>query len=344
MLLDPSPFGTVDGRLVYLYTLTNEVGNVVKITDYGGIIVSLLVKDSKGDLGDVVLGFDSVDGYVQNSGPYLGALIGRYANRIKNGEFSLDDKKYSVPVNNGPNSLHGGIKGFDKKIWQVKVINNQTIELYYHSKDGEEGYPGTLDVKVTYTLSKESPTFTIDYVATTDSKTVLNLTNHTYFNLSAGQSSDILDHKIQLNAKRYTPVDATSIPLGQLADVKGTDFDFTDLTRIGDRIDNVDSGGYDHNFEIQNQDGKLAQCAKVVDPKSGRILNVRTTQPGVQFYAGNYLNGEDGKNSTKYVKRYGFCLETQHFPDSPNQPHFPPATLSQGEQYHHTTVFDFSNE
>jgi len=340
----PVSFGKVEGGEAKLYTLSNSIGNVVKITDYGGIIVSLLAKDAKGEFGDVVLGFDSAEGYVKNPGPYIGALIGRYANRIKKGEFTLDGNKYTVPINNGPNSLHGGIKGFDKKIWQVKQVDDQSLELTCHSADGEEGYPGALDVKVTYTLSKDSQALTIVYDATTDSKTVLNLTNHSYFNLSAGQSKDILDHKIQINAERYTPVDSNSIPLGHLAEVKGTDYDFTNMTRIGDRIDNVDSGGYDHNYEVANHDGRLKQCAKVFDPKSGRTLTVKTTNPGVQFYAGNYLNGEQGKEGVKYTKRYGFCLETQHFPDSPNNPSFPSTTLSKGERYYHTTVFEFSNE
>jgi aldose 1-epimerase len=343
---------TADGKPVVLYLLKNKNGVEVAITTYGGAVVSLKVPDRNGKLGDVVLGYDSLEGY-ENDKAYLGAIVGRYANRIAHAQFTLDGKAYTLAKNNGENSLHGGIKGFNKKVWTANEIpakNGQALELTYLSKDGEEGFPGNLHVRVVYTLA-DSNELKIEYTATTDKKTVVNLTNHSYFNLlGVGLGSgDILGHVLMIEADKFTPVDSSLIPTGELRDVAGTPFDFRKPTAIGARIDSDDEqiklgGGYDHNFVLRRKAGDpISLAARVVEPASGRILEVWTTEPGVQFYTGNFLDGSaHGKGGVAYAKRSAFCLETQHFPDSPNQPKFPSVVLSPGEHYHTTTIYKFS--
>jgi aldose 1-epimerase len=338
------PFGkTKDGIAVELYTLTNGNGMTVKISNYGGIVTSIVTLDKEGKPGDVVLGFDNLENYL-NPHPYLGALIGRYGNRIAKGRFTLEGKSYTLATNNGPNHLHGGLKGFDKVIWEaeeVRTDNGVGLRLTYTSPDGEEGYPGNLTAIVTYTLTDDNG-LRIDYDARTDQTTHVNLTNHSYFNLAAGNAENALNHEIAIFADRYTQVDDTLIPTGELPEVKGTPMDFTQAMAIGARIDQV-AGGYDHNYVLNNEDESLALAATVYEPTSGRYLEVYTTQPGVQFYSGNFLDGSlTGKGEKAYVKHYGFCLETQHFPDSPNQPHFPSTLLEPGQIYYHTTIYRFS--
>jgi aldose 1-epimerase len=343
---------TPDGEAVDLYTLTNKNGVEAAITNYGGSVVSLKVPDRDGKPGDVVLGFDSVDGYVSNTS-YLGALIGRYGNRIGHAEFKLDGKTYTLAKNNGENTLHGGTKGFNKAVWTVKEIpanDGQALELTYLSKDGEEGFPGNLHVRVIYTLTDENA-LKIDYYATTDKDTVVNLTNHSYFNLSGPGSGDILGHIMMIEADKFTPVDSGLIPTGELRDVAGTPFDFRKPTEIGARINSDDEqiklgGGYDHNFVLRKKPGEaISLAARVTEPKTGRVMEVWTTQPGVQFYTGNFLDGSlHGKGGISYTKRSAFCLETQHFPDSPNKPKFPSTELKPGERYHTTTIYKFSTE
>lgn len=340
---------TTDGTEVQLYTLTNAHGLQAKITNYGGTLTSLLVPDKSGKLGDIVLGFDNVSGYQSpeyvKSGPYFGALIGRYGNRIKGGKFTLDGKQYTLATNNGANHLHGGIKGFDKVVWQAQPGNSadgQNLTLTYTSKDGEEGYPGNLQIQVVYTLTNDDA-LRIDYSATTDKATPVNLTNHSYFNLNHGTTKDVLSHQVTLNADRYTVVDAGLIPTGELRPVKGTPFDFTTPHTIGERIAQVE-GGYDHNWVLKasGNAGGLHEAAMVYEPTSGRTMTISTDQPGVQFYTGNFLDGTlTGKGGTQYVKNGGFCLETQHFPDSPNQPKFPNTILKPGETMRSTTVHQF---
>ncbi|RPD44701.1 galactose mutarotase [Hymenobacter sediminis] len=337
---------TQDGTEVQLYTLTNAHGLKVGITNYGGTITSLLVPDKSGKLGDVVLGFDNVSGYQSpeflKSGPYFGALIGRYGNRIKGGKFTLDGKEYTLAKNNGENTLHGGKKGFDKVVWQAQPGTSpegQTLTLTYLSKDGEEGYPGNLNVKVVYTLTPDDA-LRIDYSATTDKATPVNLTNHAYFNLGLGQTKDILGHEVTIAADRYNVVDAGLIPTGELRPVKGTPFDFTTPHTIGERIGQV-PGGYDHNW-ILNQASGLHTAATVYEPTTGRTMTVQTTEPGLQFYTGNFLDGTlKGKGGTVYGKHAGFCMETQHFPDSPNQPKFPTTILKPGQTLQSTTTYTF---
>ena len=342
-----APFGkTSDGTEARLFTLTNAHGMVVTISTYGGTITGIRVPDKNGKMGDVVLGFDQLSGYLSpafvKSGPYFGALIGRYGNRIKGGKFTLEGKPYTLATNNAPNSLHGGKVGFDKKIWTAtpaRSTDGQSLTLHYVSKDGEEGYPGTLDVTVVYTLT-DANGLRLDYTATTDKATVLNLTNHAYFNLALGQSKDVLAHEVTLPADRYTVVDATLIPTGELRPVKDTPFDFTAPHAIGERIAQV-PGGYDHNWVLNQATGQHP-AATVYDPASGRTLTVTTDQPGVQFYTGNFLDGTlTGHNGTVYGQHAGFCLETQHFPDSPNQPKFPSTELKPGQTYHTATTYTF---
>jgi aldose 1-epimerase len=346
-----SSFGkTPDGEQVDLYLLTNKNGVEAAISTYGGALVSLKVPGRNGKLGDVVLGYDSVDGYV-NDKSYFGAIIGRYGNRIGHAQFTLDGKTYTLAKNNGENTLHGGIKGFNKAVWTAKEIpakNGQALELTYLSKDGEEGFPGNLQVRVIYTLT-DSNELKIDYSATTDKKTVVNLTNHSYFNLAGPGSGDILGHTLMMEADKFTPVDSGLIPTGELRDVTGTPFDFRKPTAIGARIDAHDEqiklgGGYDHNFVLRRKVGDpISLAARVVEPKTGRVMEVWTTEPGVQFYTGNFLDGSaSGKGGISYTKRSAFCLETQHFPDSPNQLKFPSVVLSPGGQYHTTTIYKFS--
>ena len=345
MSIEKSPFGkTADGAKVSLYTLKNAGGGSVQVTDYGGIVVSINVPDREGKVADVTLGFDSLEGYLAGH-PYFGCITGRYANRIAKGKFTLDGKEYSLAVNNGPNHLHGGEAGFDKKLWKANTENGRLV-LTYTSADGEEGYPGKLDCKVTYSWTDDNE-LRIDYAATTDKETVINLTNHAYFNLKGEGSGDILKHQAQFNCSHYTPVDETSIPTGEVRPVKGTPFDFTEPHAIGERIDEDNEQlkfgkGYDHNFVIDSsENGKLVHACTVTDPDSGRVLEVHTDQPGVQFYTGNFLNGAKGKGGKPYGMRHGFCLETQVFPDSPNRAHFPSPVLQPGEEYEHTCVYKF---
>jgi aldose 1-epimerase len=341
------PFGTVDGRAITLYTLTNSHGMEVRAMNYGGIIVSIRVPDRSGQFADIVLGHETLEGYRPNP-PYFGAIVGRYANRIAQGTFKLDGETYTLPKNDGPNTLHGGTRGFDKAVWDAEPLKGETgVAFSYFSKDGEEGFPGNVRVKVTYTLTNANA-LEIDYEATTDKATPINLSQHSYFNLKGEGNGDILDHEIMINADRFTPVDKNLIPTGELRPVKGTPFDFTTPTRIGARIDDnydqlVLGHGYDHNFVIHRTGGGLVLAARVYEPTTGRTLEVSTTQPGVQFYTGNFLDGTiTGKNGQVYKHRYGFCLETQHFPDSPNHPSFPNTILKPGETFREKTVFKFS--
>jgi len=348
-----APFGTTsDGEAVEVYTLTNANGVEVRAITYGGIIVSLRVPDKDGQLGDVVLGYDTLDGYLTNNSPYLGALIGRFGNRIGKGTFTLDEQTYSLAVNNGPNHLHGGLKGFDKVVWQAESFDDEEgvgVVFTYTSADGEEGYPGTLSVRVTYTLTGQDALI-VAYHATTDKATPINLTQHTYFNLAGPGTKDILGHQLTLHADRFTPVDSTMIPTGELRNVAGTPFDFTQPTAIGARIDQQEeqliwAGGYDHNFVLNPGTDSLALAARVYEPTTGRVLEIHTTEPGVQFYTGNFLDGSiTGKGGHVYEHRYGFCLETQHYPDSPNQPNFPTTILRPGSAYRSRTVFSFAVE
>lgn len=343
-------WGSLDsGEQIDLYTLRNSKGMEAAITNYGGRLVRLKTPDRDGKVEDVVLGFDTLDGYVQKN-PYFGALVGRYANRIANGQFTLDGKTYHLARNNGENALHGGLKGFDKVAWSAKEVTGSggpALELTYVSKDGEEGYPGTLTATVRYTLTDDNE-LRIDYDATTDKDTVVNLTNHSYFDLTGQLAGDILKHRVTINADRFTPVNANLIPTGELRSVEGTPFDFRKPVAIGARIDEKDQqlqygAGYDHNYVLNLTGNGPTLAARVEDPKSGRVLEVLTTQPGMQFYTGNHLDGSvKGKGGTVYGFRSGFCVETQHFPDSPNQPKFPSTELKPGERYREVTIFRFS--
>lgn len=341
---------TPEGQSVDLYTLTNKKGVEVAITNYGGAVVSVKVPDRNGKIADVVLGYDSLDGYVSDKA-YFGAIIGRYGNRIAHGEFSLDGVTYKLAKNNGDNSLHGGTRGFNKAVWEAKEMASKegpALQLNYLSKDGEESYPGNLKVQVVYTLT-DSDQLKIEYSATTDKKTVVNLTNHSYFNLAGQGNGDILGHVLMIQAERFTPVDAGLIPTGELRRVAGTPFDFRSKTAIGARINADDEQlklgkGYDHNWVLKG-DGSLGLAARAVEPNSGRVLEVWTTEPGVQFYSGNFLDGTArGKGGKAYEFRSGFCLETQHYPDSPNHPEFPSTVLSPGQRYHSVTIYKFSVE
>jgi len=337
-------FGTTpDGTTVQLYTLRNRRGATATITNYGGILVSLRVPDRAGNLGDVVLGFDSLADYTQQN-PYFGALIGRYGNRIAKGRFTLDGREYKLAVNNGPNTLHGGVQGFNRRVWAATPGTSPagpTLTLTYNSPDGEEGYPGNLRAQVVYTLTTDNA-LRLAYTATTDQATVVNLTNHSYFNLNYGQSKDILAHELTLDADRYTVVDNTLIPTGELRPVHGTPFDFTTPHTVGERLAQV-PGGYDHNWVLADQPrGRLEEAATLYEPVSGRTLAVFTDQPGVQFYSGNFLKGNlRGKGGVVYGPHYGLALETQHFPDSPNQPQFPGTVLRPGETFHSVTEYRF---
>jgi aldose 1-epimerase len=341
------PFGKLpDGTPVEIFTLSDGAFEA-RITNYGGVVVSLKSPDRNGKSADIVLGFDNVDGYYANfNGPsdaFFGALIGRYANRIAQGSFTLEGKKYSLPLNNGANTLHGGPHGFNNVVWNAKTISNG-VELRYLSKDGEAGFPGNLTAIVRYTLVKGD--LRIEYTATTDKATVVNLTNHSYFNLTG--SGDILGHQLTLHASRFTPVDSGLIPTGELKSVEGTPFDFRQAHTVGERINANDDQlhlghGYDHNWVLDGGGAKLVEAAEVYDPVSGRVLKVLTDQPGIQFYSGNFLDGSvKGKGGKPYQQHAALCLETQHFPDSPNHPDFPSAKLKAGEHYHTVTVFSFS--
>jgi len=342
-----TPFGTTPaGEAVELITLTNSHGVELRAMTYGAIIVSLKVPDRSGTIGDVVLGYDSLAGYVKSS-PYFGAVVGRYANRIAKGKFKLDATTYTLAVNNGPNALHGGLKGFDKVVWQADAAHTaqgNRVTFRYVSKDGEEGYPGTLAASVSYTLT-DANEVQIAYEATTDKATPVNLTQHSYFNLAG--SGDILGHQLTIHADRFVPVDSTLIPTGTLAPVAGTPFDFTTAHAVGERINASDEqinhgGGYDHTFVLNRPDTGLVLAAVLQEPTSGRRLEVRTTEPGIQFYTGNFLDGTlRGKDGVAYARRTGLCLESHHFPDSPNQPNFPSTILRPGETYRSRTTWTF---
>jgi aldose 1-epimerase len=338
-----------DGRDVTQFTLTNAHGVEVRAMTYGAIITALRTPDRNGHLADIVLGFDSLAGYLGTS-PYFGAVVGRYANRIANGRFALDGKTYQLARNNPPNHLHGGVRGFDKVVWAAEPFRSDSgegVRFRYTSRDGEEGYPGALDARVTYTLTARDE-LVIDYEATSDAATPVNLSQHSYFNLHGDGRGNILDHVLTLDASRFTPVDSTLIPTGELAPVEGTPFDFRHVTTIGARIDAADEQirrgrGYDHNW-VLDRAGRtgMVPAAHLMDPESGRTLDVATTEPGIQFYSGNFLDGTvTGKGGRAYPRRAGLCLETQHFPDSPNQPTFPSTILRPGETYRSRTVFTF---
>jgi aldose 1-epimerase len=346
--IQKSSYGKLkNGQAVDLYKLTNSQGMEVTVITYGARVQSIRVPDRNGKMADVALGFDNIEGY-QTENPYFGAVVGRYGNRIAKGRFKIDGKEYKLAVNNGENALHGGLKGFDKVVWTAKEANGG-VELTYLSKDGEEGYPGNLTATVRYTLT-DANELRIDYTATTDKKTVANITNHSYFNLAGEGSGDILGHRIQINADKFTPVDAGLIPTGELKPVAGTPFDFRTPHLIGERINANDEQirrgkGYDHNFVLNGQMGTMRQIVRVVEPKSGRVMEVSTTEPGVQFYTGNFLDGTNkGKGGKAYAFRTGFCLETQHFPDSPNHPAFPSTLLEPGKTMKSSTVYKFSVE
>jgi len=336
--IEQADWGEADGKKVYLYTLTNANGVQVKISNYGGTITSWTTPDNKGNNSSIVLGFDQLQGYLDKP-PYFGATIGRYGNRIANGKFSLEGNNYQLATNDGKNHLHGGSKGFDKVVWDANLLvkNYPSLTLNYLSKDGEEGYPGNLKVTVTFTLSDDNEV-TIDYTAETDKATPVNLTNHSYFNLTGDISNTILNHSLMINASRYTPVDETLIPTGELKSVKGTPFDFTKATTVGARIDQV-QGGYDHNWVLNRKGKSMDLVATLSDPMSGRTLQVYTAEPGLQFYSGNFLDGSITTGGKAINKHSAMCLETQHFPDSPNKTNFPTTTLRPGEKYGTTTKY-----
>lgn len=351
MKVEKSAFGTVEGKDISLFTLENASGMKATVTNYGAILVSLDVPDRNGEFEDVVLGFPALDGYLKEN-PFFGAVVGRYGNRIGNAKFTLNGVEYQLAANNGPNSLHGGVKGFDKRIWDAEPVEQDDavgVKLTYMSADGEEGYPGNLSVTMTYLLTNDNE-FAIDYSATTDKATPVNLTHHSYFNLAGQGNGDILGHELTLLADRFTPVDDGLIPTGELAPVESTPMDFRQPEKIGARI-NADyeqlkfGGGYDHNWALNNSDGAMALAARVYEPTSGRVMEVMTTEPGIQFYSGNFLDGSlTGKDGKVYKHRYGLCLETQHFPDSPNKPDFPSTILEPGETYHTKTAYKFSTK
>jgi len=343
-------FGTTpDGKAVDLYTLRNKKGAEARIMTYGGIVQSLKMPDRDGNYADIVLGYDNLDGYVKNS-PYFGALIGRYGNRIGGGMFTLDGKFYKLATNNPPNHLHGGVKGFDKVVWQAKpqqTSKGPGLELTYLSKDGEEGYPGNLTVTALYTLTDDNE-LRVDFTAKTDKPTICNLTQHSYFNLRGQGDGDILGHEVYIKSDKTTPVDKTLITTGKYAAVDGTPFDFRKPTAIGARINDPDTQlqygpGYDHNWVIDKPMGKLGLMARVYEPTTGRVMEVLSTEPGLQFYAGNFLDGTiTGKGGHVYQRRTGFCMEPHHYPDSPNKPQFPSTTLRPGETYKNTIIYKFS--
>jgi aldose 1-epimerase len=346
-----APFGHVDGKDVFLYTLRNASGMEARITNYGGIVVSLTTPDRSKKQGDIVLGYDSLSSYLTGKS-YFGAIVGRYGNRIGKARFTLDGKEYTLNVNDGANTLHGGMKGFDKVVWDVDESTPATqpvLSLSYLSKDGEEGYPGNLKASVVYTLT-DSNELRIDYAATTDKPTVLNLTHHSYFNLAGAGSGDILSHQVMLNADGFTPVDAGLITTGEIRPVAGTPMDFRTPAAVGSRIGASDEQlrlgrGYDHNWVLNRTGEGLSLAARVTESTSGRVMEVWTTQPGVQFYTGNFLDGTAiGKGGKPYAYRTGLCLETQHFPDSPNKPSFPTTVLSPGEKFSSTTIYKFSTQ
>ena len=342
--LTTQAYGEFEGQPITEYTFTNAHGMQVGIINYGGALTKIITQAKDSSWGDVLTGYDSLSGFIQTTNPYFGALIGRFANRIAKGTYKVDGVEYHAALNNNGQSLHGGLKGFDKVVWTATPLaGDSSLQLNYESKDGEEGYPGNLKVQVVYTLTVDNG-IKIDYTATTDKTTVINLTNHAYFNLSAGKSLTIKDHVLQINANQYTPVDTVLIPTGESLDVKGTPMDFTQAKRIGDDLDKV-VGGYDHNWILNKAEG-LQEVANVYDPLTGRSLTVLTTEPGLQFYSGNFLDGTliHTKKGIQYIKHGALTLETQHFPDAPNQSKFPTTLLKPGETYTHTTVYKFATK
>ena len=339
---------TADFDKIRLYTLKNEAGTTVKITNYGATVTSIVTADRNGKMADVALGYNSVERYMNAvDKPYFGSIVGRYGNRIAKGKFSIDGEEYTLATNNGENHLHGGIIGFDKVVWNAVVVGDNAVRFSYLAKDGEEGYPGNLQIAVTYTLTEASE-LKIEYLATTDKKTPVNLTNHTYFNLAGEGSGAINSHELMLNASRFTPVDEGLIPPGELRDVAGTPFDFRKPKAIGRDLKKKDTqlaygGGYDHNWVLDRKGGGMELAATLYDPKSGRLLEVITEEPAIQFYGGNFLDGRlKGKSGRPYNLRNGLCLETQHSPDSPNRPEWPSTILNPGEKYETTTIYKFS--
>lgn len=352
MSIEKEPFGTTpDGRNVDMYTLKNSSGATAKIITWGGHVVSLTVPDRDGKMDDILLGHDTLEGYLNRAtNPYFGCIVGRYGNRIGKGKFTLDGIQYTLAANDGENHLHGGVNGFDRCVWKARPFTTKDtagLKLNYVSEDMEEGYPGKLDVTVIYTLTDDNE-LRIDYEAAANKPTVCNLTNHMYFNLAGQGTGDILDHELMLNAESFTPVDKGLITTGQIKSVEGTPMDFTRPTKIGARINaNYDQlqygGGYDHNWVLDKEGDEMSMAARVYELSSGRVMEVWTVEPGVQFYAGNFLDGTiTGKNGKIYEKRSGFCLETQHYPDSPNKPNFPSVVLRPGEVYKTTTIHKFS--
>lgn len=346
--LNPASFsGKVDGKDVQMYVLTNNKGAEATVINYGGKIVSLSVPDKNGKLTDVVLGHNNLTEYLNSEEPYFGAVCGRTGNRIAKGQFTLDGVTYKLAINNGPNNLHGGLKGFNAVVWDAKQINNQTLELKYLAKDGEEGFPGNLNVKMIYTLTDNNE-FSIDYEATTDKATILNLTNHSYFNLSGEGDPSINDHILVMHASNYLPTDDTAIPYGEPEAVKGTPFDFTTPHAIGERIEadfeQLHFGkGYDHTMILDKKEGECALAVECYSPKTGILMNISTSEPGVQIYTGNWMTGNfEGKHGHRYPMRAAVCFETQHFPDSVNRPEYPSVTLRPGEIFKSKTIHAFS--
>ncbi len=337
-----------DGKQVDLFTLKNPKGMTVQITNYGGKIVSILVPDRHGNLGDVCLGYETADQYI-NGTASLGATMGRFANRIANAQFTLNDSTYHLAKNNGEHTIHGGAKGFRFKVWDARQIDDENLELTYFSKDGEEGFPGNLTLKVLFSVTDNNE-LQLNYHASTDKPTILNVTNHAFFNLAGEGNGDVLNQELIVNSNAFTPVDATAIPTGEIRSVEGTPFDFRKMTRIGEHIDTDYEqlkfvGGYDHNYVLKNKNGELVLAAKLYDPSSGRMMEVKTTEPGLQVYTANSLTGKGtdiGKAGKPYPSRSAICLETQHFPDSPHHPNFPTTVLNPGEDYESTTIYQFS--
>lgn len=342
MSIEKQDFGKIeDGRNVFLYILTNKNGLTAKITNYGGILTSLSVPDRNGEFADIVLGYETLEEYIKDTN-YFGATIGRFANRIAKGKFTLNGVEYSMAINDGPNHSHGGIKGFNKALWNAEQIQSETdasLKLAYLSKDGEENYPGNLNCEVIYTLTDDDE-LKISYEARTDKTTIINLTHHSYFNLAGYDSGKIFDHEISINAEHFTPVDKNLIPTGQIKSIKDTPMDFTCSKAIGAEIAQTENG-YDHNFVLNNTDGSLIAAATVYEPTTGRAMQVATTEPGLQFYTGNFLDGSQRGKGTTYQRQTAFCLEAQHYPDSPNQPKFPSAILNPGQKYTQLTVYKF---
>ncbi|MDX9725591.1 MAG: aldose epimerase family protein [Bacteroidales bacterium] len=335
-----------DGKSTNLYTLQNRNGLITQITNYGAIIVSIFAPDRNGKFGDVVQGYDTIDEYIQGNGPYMGAVCGRCANRIAGGNLIIDGRRYTLAVNNGPNHLHGGIRGFSKAVWDVTGYSSSHVSLEYLSADGEENYPGNLKVTVTYTLTDNNE-LRIDFRAVTDRKTVVNLAGHSYFNLAGEGSGSVYGHELMINSDFFTPTDRTNVPTGEILSVRGTPMDFTVPKKIGAEIDLDDEqlyfgAGYDHNWVLNHPRGVESLAARACDPGSGRVLEVLTTQPGLQLYTANWIDGEKGKGGKRYGRRWAFCLETQHFADAVNKPHFPSTFLNPGETYQESCVYRFS--